>query len=77
MGGAGLEEALGRLGPAEGMVIAVDQFEEVFTLGAGEAKRARFLDRLAAAAREPERRAGAVRAAGRLLWRNRRPPALR
>ncbi len=37
-------------------MIAVDQLEEVFTLGAGEAERGRFLDRLAAAAREPERR---------------------
>jgi DNA-binding SARP family transcriptional activator/WD40 repeat protein len=56
VGGAGLDETLGRLGPTEGLVIAVDQLEEVFTLGASEAERARFLDRLAAAAREPERR---------------------
>jgi DNA-binding SARP family transcriptional activator/WD40 repeat protein len=56
VGRGGLPAALARLGPAEGMVIAVDQLEEVFTLGAPEAERARFLDRLAAAAREPERR---------------------
>ena len=55
-GGAGLEETLGRLGPTEGLVIAVDQLEEIFTLGASETERTRFLDRLAAAAREPERR---------------------
>src|ERR1700743_1092454 len=46
VGGGGLEAAMARLGPAEGMVIAVDQLEEVFTLGAGEAEQARFLDRL-------------------------------
>ena len=56
LGGAGLEETLRRLEPHEGIVIAVDQLEEVFTLGASESERARFLDALAAAAREPERR---------------------
>ncbi len=56
VGGGGLEETLRELGPTEGIVIAVDQLEEVFTLGASETERARFLDRLAAAAREPERR---------------------
>ncbi len=56
LGGGGLDEALRSLGPTEGIVIAVDQLEEVFTLGAGEAELGRFLDRLATAAREPERR---------------------
>ncbi|HTU98382.1 MAG TPA: BTAD domain-containing putative transcriptional regulator, partial [Solirubrobacteraceae bacterium] len=56
LGAGGLDETLARLGPNQGLVIAVDQLEEVFTLGAGEAERARFLDRLADAAREPERR---------------------
>ncbi len=56
LGGAGLDETLQRLRPNQGIVIAVDQLEEVFTLGAGDADRTRFLDRLAAAAREPERR---------------------
>jgi DNA-binding SARP family transcriptional activator/WD40 repeat protein len=53
---AGLDEALAQFGPNQGIVIAVDQLEELFTLGADDAERARFLDRLAAAAREPERR---------------------
>jgi DNA-binding SARP family transcriptional activator/WD40 repeat protein len=56
LGGEGLDEALRRLGPHDGIVIAVDQLEEVFTLGADEAEQASFLDRLASAAREPERR---------------------
>jgi WD40 repeat protein/DNA-binding SARP family transcriptional activator len=56
LGGAGLEGMLAALGPGDGIVIAVDQLEEVFTLGAGESERSRFLDQLAVAAREPERR---------------------
>jgi DNA-binding SARP family transcriptional activator/WD40 repeat protein len=56
LGGGGLDETLRRLGPNQGIVIAVDQLEEVFTMGADEPERARFLDGLAAAAREPERR---------------------
>jgi DNA-binding SARP family transcriptional activator/WD40 repeat protein len=56
VGGPGLVQTLAHLGADEGLVIAIDQLEEMFTLGAGEAERARFLDRLAAAAREPERR---------------------
>jgi DNA-binding SARP family transcriptional activator/WD40 repeat protein len=56
LGGPGLDEALRRLGPTEGLVIAVDQLEELFTQGASEEERARFLGRLAAAAREPDRR---------------------
>ena len=37
-------------------MVAVDQLEELFTACDGEAERARFLERLAAAARDHERR---------------------
>ncbi|HEY2320257.1 MAG TPA: BTAD domain-containing putative transcriptional regulator, partial [Solirubrobacteraceae bacterium] len=57
LSGEGLEPTLARLGPSEGLVIAVDQLEEMFTLCESDAERARFLDLLAAAAREPQRRA--------------------
>ena len=39
------------------LVVAVDQFEEVFTACRDEAERAAFVDELVAAARDPRRRA--------------------
>lgn len=51
--GADLATALSRLTAGERLVIAVDQLEEVFTLGADEEECAGFLDALAAAARDP------------------------
>ena len=52
-----LAEVLGRLSSGERIVIAVDQLEELFTLCGSEAERAAFLEQLAQAAGDPERRA--------------------
>jgi DNA-binding SARP family transcriptional activator len=52
-----LAEALGRLSSGERIVIAVDQLEELFTLCGSESERAAFLEQLAQAAGDPERRA--------------------
>jgi DNA-binding SARP family transcriptional activator/WD40 repeat protein len=52
-----LGQVLGQLSPGERLVIAVDQLEELFTLCEQEDERAAFLDQLAAAARDPARRA--------------------
>jgi DNA-binding SARP family transcriptional activator/WD40 repeat protein len=57
LGGERLGQALGQLSPGERLVIAVDQLEELFTLCEQDGERAAFLDQLAAAARDPERRA--------------------
>ncbi len=56
LGGGGLEVVLGRLFPGERLVIAVDQLEELFTVCGRESERAAFLDELAIAARDHERR---------------------
>ncbi len=50
-------DVLGQLPPGERLVVAVDQFEELFTLCESENERAAFLEQLAAAASDPERRA--------------------
>jgi WD40 repeat protein/DNA-binding SARP family transcriptional activator len=55
--GERLGQALGQLSPGQRLVIAVDQLEELFTLCEQEDERAAFLEQLAAAARDPERRA--------------------
>jgi DNA-binding SARP family transcriptional activator/WD40 repeat protein len=55
--GKRLGQVLGQLSPGERIVVAVDQLEELFTLCEPEQERAAFLDQLAAAARDPERRA--------------------
>ena len=47
--------ALGELPPDGRCVLAVDQFEETFTLCADEAERTRFVDALLRCARDPER----------------------
>jgi DNA-binding SARP family transcriptional activator/WD40 repeat protein len=57
LGGEAPGRALGRLAPGERLVIAVDQLEELFTLCEQESERAAFAGRLAAAARDAERRA--------------------
>lgn len=57
LGGNQLDEALGRLSGGERIVIAVDQLEELFTQCKAETERVAFLEQLAAAARDPERRA--------------------
>ena len=52
---AALAAAIERAGPAGRVVVAVDQFEEVFTLCADDAEREAFIDTLAASAvRSPE-----------------------
>jgi DNA-binding SARP family transcriptional activator len=48
---------LGQLSSGQRLVIAVDQLEELFSLCEHEDERAAFLEQLAAAARDPERRA--------------------
>ena len=55
--GERLGEALGQLSSGERLVVAVDQLEELFTVCEHEEERAAFLEQLAAAARDPERRA--------------------
>jgi WD40 repeat protein/DNA-binding SARP family transcriptional activator len=57
LGGELLEQVLERISPGERLVIAVDQLEELFTLCKQEDERAAFLEQLAAAARDRERRA--------------------
>ena len=52
-----LGEALGRLGPEERIVVAVDQLEELFTVCDADAERAGFLEALVSASCDPERRA--------------------
>ena len=52
-----LAEALGALPANERLFLAVDQLEELFTACRSEAERAAFVDTLARAAADPERRA--------------------
>jgi WD40 repeat protein/DNA-binding SARP family transcriptional activator len=52
-----LEQATADAAPRGRLVIAVDQFEEVFTACREEAERAAFVDALIASARHPRRRA--------------------
>ena len=54
---ARLGEALGQLSSGQRLVVAVDQLEELFTLCEQEEERAAFLEQLAAAGRDHERRA--------------------
>ena len=54
---AALERALADAAPDGRLVIAVDQFEELFTACRDEAERAAFADALVAAVRDPRRRA--------------------
>ena len=57
LGGEELDVVLSGLKPGDRLVVAVDQLEEVFTLCGDEGERAAFLDRLAAAAGDTQRRA--------------------
>jgi hypothetical protein len=57
LAGDRLDHAFGQLRFGERLVIAVDQLEELFTLCEQEQERAAFLEQLAVAARDPERRA--------------------
>ena len=57
LGGERLGEALGQLASGQRLVVAVDQLEELFTLCEQEDERAAFLEQLAAAAGDPQRRA--------------------
>jgi WD40 repeat protein len=57
LGGEGLDSALARLAPDERIVVAVDQLEELFTACQEEQERAAFLEELAAAALDRDRRA--------------------
>ena len=52
-----LERATAEAAPASRLVVAVDQFEELFTLCRDEAERAAFVDELVAQARDVRRRA--------------------
>jgi WD40 repeat protein/DNA-binding SARP family transcriptional activator/energy-coupling factor transporter ATP-binding protein EcfA2 len=52
-----LEHATAESAPQGGLVVAVDQFEEVFTACDDESERAAFVDALVAWARDPRRRA--------------------
>ena len=54
---AALEQAVAQAAPEGRLVIAVDQFEELFTACRDEAERAAFADALVAAVRDPRRRA--------------------
>ena len=56
VGDGGLDRLLARMGPGERVVIAVDQLEELFAVCTHEQERRSFLDQLAAAARDNERR---------------------
>ncbi len=56
LGGERLDEALARLSSTERILLAVDQLEELFTLCEHEAERSAFLEQLAGAAQDPERR---------------------
>ncbi|MBV9335859.1 MAG: hypothetical protein JO243_08190, partial [Solirubrobacterales bacterium] len=55
--GEGLEHVLASVSRGERLVIAIDQLEELFTVCELEDERVEFLDRLAAAAHDHERRA--------------------
>ncbi len=57
LGGERLREASGQLPSGQRLVVAVDQLEELFTLCEQEDERAAFLEQLAAAAGDPQRRA--------------------
>jgi WD40 repeat protein len=57
LAGERLGHALLQRSPGERLVVAVDQLEELFTLCEQEDERAAFLEQLAAAACDPERRA--------------------
>ena len=52
-----LKAALARVGPRERLVLAVDQFEELFAASVPEYKRRAFVDSLVDAAWDPDRRA--------------------
>jgi WD40 repeat protein/DNA-binding SARP family transcriptional activator len=54
---AALEQAVAHAGPEGRLVIAVDQFEELFTACRDESERVAFADALVAAVRDPRRRA--------------------
>jgi WD40 repeat protein len=60
LGTPDIAEALARLRPGERTVLAVDQLEEVFTVCQDAEERAEFLDALARAALDPDRRAAVV-----------------
>jgi DNA-binding SARP family transcriptional activator/WD40 repeat protein len=60
VGNGGLLEAVARLSHGDRIVIAVDQLEELFTVCAREDERTAFLEQLATAARDHERRAFVV-----------------
>ena len=55
--GSELLADLGRVAPSERLVIAVDQFEELFASSVAEDERQAFVDALVEAAWDPERRA--------------------
>jgi DNA-binding SARP family transcriptional activator/WD40 repeat protein len=57
LGGDPPGRSLERLSPGERIVVAVDQFEELFTVCQLEAERAAFLEELVAMARDAEQRA--------------------
>jgi len=56
LGGEELDLVLSRLEPGDRLVVAVDQLEELFTVCERESERVGFLDRLASAACDTERR---------------------
>ena len=56
LGGEELDVVLSRLTPGDRLVVAVDQLEELFTVCEQEGERVAFLDQLAAAACDTERR---------------------
>jgi WD40 repeat protein/DNA-binding SARP family transcriptional activator len=53
---AALRSELGRLAPRERIVLAVDQFEEIYSASVDETERRAFVDTLVDAAWDPERR---------------------
>ena len=57
LGGVQLDQALGDLPLGERVVVAIDQFEELFTVCDSETERGRFLEALVTVARDVERRA--------------------
>ncbi len=57
LAGDRLCQVVERLSPGERIVVAVDQFEELFSVCQVENERVSFLEDLVAAARDPERRA--------------------
>lgn len=57
LAGDRLCQAVAQLSPGERIVVAVDQFEELFAVCNVENERVSFLEDLVAAARDPERRA--------------------